>query len=141
MRVFREPCDVADLDEQPGGAGGAHAVQVHQGGAGGFDQRLELFVGGLLAGIDPLQVGDQLRGDPASGLAGNITGPDFGQERLSLGCGEVSLGSARDEFQQQLVQLGGHPGVVLTQRASPVDQGPQHGRSTRELSPEWCTTW
>jgi hypothetical protein len=39
--------------------------------------------------------------------------------------GEVLLGSARDEFQQELVELGGHPGVVLAERPAPVDQDPQ----------------
>ena len=36
--AVREPGDVADLDQQPRGAGGADAVQVQQGGAGRGDQ-------------------------------------------------------------------------------------------------------
>jgi hypothetical protein len=54
-----EPGDVGDLDQQPGGNGGADAVQVHQRGAGGGDQRFE-FGGGGLALVDPLEVADQL---------------------------------------------------------------------------------
>ena len=61
--VVREPGDVADLDQQPGGAGRADAVQVHQCGAGGGDEFLEFFVGLLGALVDPLEVTDQLRGD------------------------------------------------------------------------------
>ena len=87
---------------------------------------LELLVGGLLAGVDPLQVGDQLGGDPAAGLAGGVAGSDLGQQRLGLGGGQVLLRPAWDQLEQQLVQLGDHPGVVLTQRPAPVDQDPQH---------------
>ena len=38
MRPGREPGDVADLDQQPGGAGRADPVQVSQSGAGGPEQ-------------------------------------------------------------------------------------------------------
>ena len=41
--------------------------------------------------------------------------------------GQVPLGAAGDELEQQLVELGDHPGVVLTQGATPVGQDPQHG--------------
>jgi hypothetical protein len=68
----REPGDVADLDEQPSGAGGADALEVQQRGAGGLDQLAQFFVGGLLPLVDRLQVTDQFRGDPAAGLAGGI---------------------------------------------------------------------
>ena len=97
--LVREPGDVADLDQQPGGAGGADAVQVEQTGAGGFDQLGELLVGGLLPGIDPLQVSDQLGGDPAAGLADDVAGPDLGQQCLGLaprtGPASPRRGSAR----------------------------------------------
>jgi hypothetical protein len=36
--VVREPGDVADLDQQPGGAAGADAGQVEQAGAGRGEQ-------------------------------------------------------------------------------------------------------
>ena len=42
-----EPGDVGDLYQQPGGAGGADALQVVQAGAGGFDELLELLVRGF----------------------------------------------------------------------------------------------
>ena len=86
----------------------------------------ELLVRGLLARVDPLEVADQLGGDPAAGLAGDVAGPDLGQQRLGLGGGQVLLRPAGDQLQQQLVQLGDHPGVVLAQGAAPVDQDPQH---------------
>ena len=91
------------------------------------DEFGELLVGGLLALVDPLEVGDQLRGDPTAGLAGGVAGSDLGQQCLGLAGGEVLLRPARDQLQQQLVQLGDHPGVVLTERAAAVDQDPQHG--------------
>ena len=69
-----EPGDVADLDQQPGRTGRSDAVQVQQAGPGGRDQVDEFLVGGLLAGIDPLQVGDELGGDAFAGLAGGVPG-------------------------------------------------------------------
>ena len=63
--AWREPGDVADLDEQPGGAGWAHPVQVGQGGAGPGEQRGEFFVRVFLALTASFQVADQLGGDPA----------------------------------------------------------------------------
>ena len=57
----------------------------------------------------------EFRGDPTAGLAHGVAGPDLGEDRLGLGGGEVLLGPAGDELEQQLVQLGDHPGVVLTQ--------------------------
>src|SRR3954451_14554698 len=98
----------------PGCAGGTHPVQVHQTGASGFEELLEFLVRRLLAGIDPLEVCDQLRGDPTTGLAGSVTGSDLRQKCLRLGGGEETLGTTGDQLKQQLVQLGGHPGVVLT---------------------------
>jgi hypothetical protein len=41
--------------------------------------------------------------------------------------GQALLRATRDEFEEQLVQLGHHPGVVLTERAATVDQDPQQG--------------
>jgi hypothetical protein len=40
-----EPGDVADLDQQAGGAGGSDPVQVDQAGSGGLDE-LDEFAGG-----------------------------------------------------------------------------------------------
>ena len=107
-----EPGDVTDLDQQPGGAGGPDAVQVHQRGAGGGDKFLEFFVGLFGASVDSFEVGDQLRGDPAAGLADRVTRSDRGQQCLGLGDGQALLRATRNEFEQQLVQLGDHPGVM-----------------------------
>jgi hypothetical protein len=51
--LVREPGDVADLDQESGGAGGPDAVEVQQPGAGGGDELGELIVGGLLARVEP----------------------------------------------------------------------------------------
>jgi hypothetical protein len=53
VALGREPGNVTDLDQQPGGAGGADAVQAEQCGACLFDQGGELLVRGLLARVDP----------------------------------------------------------------------------------------
>jgi hypothetical protein len=87
---------------------------------------VSFLVGCLLAGIDSLQVGDQFRGDPAADLPGGIAWAHCGQQRSGLAGGEVLLRSTGDQLQEQLVELGDHPGVVLTQRPSPVHQDPQH---------------
>jgi hypothetical protein len=123
--LFGEAGDVADLDQQPGGARRADAGQVEQSGAGRGDQLGEFLVRGLLPLIDPLQVTDQLRRDPTSGLAGGITRSHLRQQGPGLPGGQVLLRTARDELQQELVQLGDHPGVVVAERATAVDQDPQ----------------
>jgi hypothetical protein len=48
----------------------------------------------------PLEVGDQLRGNPAAGLADGVARPDLGQQGLGLRRGQVLLGTAGDQFQQ-----------------------------------------
>jgi hypothetical protein len=108
------------------GAGGADAVQIHQRTAGGGDQLFEFLGGGLLALVDPLEVTDQLGGDASACLARGIARPHGGQQGLGLGGGQGRLGPAGDELQQQVVQLGDHPGVVLAQAATTVDHDPQH---------------
>ena len=109
------PGDVTDPDQQPSGAGGADAVQVHQAGAGGGEEFFELFVRGLLAGVDPLEVRDEFGSDPATGLAHDVAGTHPGQQSLGLRGGEVLLRPARDQLQQQLVELGDHPRMVIAQ--------------------------
>lgn len=81
----------------------------------GGEQFGELFVGLFGTLVDPLKVTDELGRDPAAGLADRVSGSDRGQQCLGLGGGQALLGSARDQLQQQLVQLGDHPCVVLTQ--------------------------
>jgi hypothetical protein len=115
VRPGREPGDVADLGQQPGSAGRADPVQVSQGGASGPEQHAEFPVCVLLALVDAFQVADQLGGDPATGLARGIAGPDGGQQNSGLDRRKALLGPAGDELEQQLMQLGDHPGVVFTQ--------------------------
>ncbi len=117
---------VAELDQEAGGAGGADSVQVHQCGAGRLHEGGELLVGGLLALVDPLEVGDQLGRDPAAGLAGEVARADGGQEGFSLRGGQVLLRSAGDQLEQQVVDLQHLAGVLVAEGAAPVDQHPQH---------------
>jgi len=109
-----EAGDVSDLDQQSRSAGGSDAVQVQQAGAGRCDELPELFVRGLPPRVDPLEVRDQLGRDPASGLAHDVPGPHGREQCLGLGSGQALLRTTRDH-QQQRVQLGDHPRVVLAQ--------------------------
>ena len=56
MPPVREPGDISDLDQQPGGAGWADPLQAHQRGPGRLERRDQFPVGGLLALVDALQV-------------------------------------------------------------------------------------
>jgi hypothetical protein len=105
---------------------GAYAAQVEQAGVGGPEQLGEFLVGGLLAGVDPLEVSDEFGGDAAPGLPDDVAGTHLGQQCLGLHRGQVSLRPAGNQLEQQLVQLGGLAGVLLTERAAAVDQDPQH---------------
>ena len=120
-----EPVDVADLDEEPGGRGRSDAVQVHQGGAGLDDELLDLLVEGLGALIDLLQIADQFEGDAFAGLADQVAGPHPGEQDSGLGRRQVLLRAARNELEQQLMDLGDHPVMVLTESAAAVSQDPQ----------------
>ncbi len=111
--LVREPGDVTNLDEEPGRTGGADAVQIEQSGSRLRQQFGELLVGGFLAGIDPLEVTDQLGSHPASGLADGIAGTDLGEQRLGLSGGKVLLRPAGDQFQQQH-----HPATGRLRRSS-----------------------
>ena len=87
---------------------------------------LELLVRGLLAGVDPLEVGHQLGRDPLAGLADRVARADPGQQGPGLGGGEVLLRATGQHFQQDPVQLADLAGVLLADRAAPVDQQLQH---------------
>ncbi len=67
-----EPRDVTDVAEEARRAGGADAVQGEQAAAGRGHQLFELSAGGLDAPAGPRQLGDQLGGEPAAGLAGAL---------------------------------------------------------------------
>ena len=74
MPPVGEPGDVAGLDQEPCGAGRADPFQGSQRGAGGLQRRGQLLARGFLALVDPLQVADQLGGDPPPGLPGRSRG-------------------------------------------------------------------
>jgi hypothetical protein len=83
-----EPVDVAGAGEQPGGARGPDAVQLHQGRSAGGDQFGEFPVQrpGSLAG--GLELASQPGGEPAAGLAGQVPRPDGGDQRPGLPGGQ-----------------------------------------------------
>lgn len=66
-------------------------MQVEQAGAGGLHEGVEFLVGGLGAGIYPLEVDDQLERDPLADLADLVTRPNAGKNPPCLGCGQVPL--------------------------------------------------
>jgi len=68
----------------------------------------------------------QLDAAPA-GLSRAVAWTDLGEKDFRLCRGQVLLRPAGDELQQEVVQLGHHPRVVLTQSPAPIDQDPQHG--------------
>ena len=96
---------------------GADAAQAQQRGAGGGDEGLELFVRGLLAGVDPFEVCDELGRDPLTGLAHRVARSDPGEQDLGLGGGEVLLRATGQHFQQD-------PVIWLTLRvcSSPIER-------------------
>ena len=61
----------------------------------GQDHDLELGGGGLDLLVDRDQLGDQLGGEPAAGLPGQVPGPHRGEDRLGLSGGQVLLRLAR----------------------------------------------
>ena len=121
VRLVGEAGDVTDLDQEPGCAGGADAVQVEQRGAGGFHVGDEFLVGLLLALVDPLEVFNQLQGDPFASDADNVGWLHAGQQSTGLGGREVPFGAAGDQLQQQLVQLAHLHGVFLTDPAAAIN--------------------
>ena len=48
------------------------------------DELTQLLVRGPLARVDGLEVGDELSGDPPSGLAGSVPRTELRQQRLRL---------------------------------------------------------
>jgi hypothetical protein len=93
-----EAGDVTDVAQQPCRAGRTDAVQVRHGAAGGSHQLLEFGVGGLDALVDPGELGDHLGGEPAAGLAGDVTRADGGQQLPGLRRGQELLRPAREQF-------------------------------------------
>ena len=83
------------------------------------------------------QVRDELGGDPFAGLADRVARADPGQQGLGLGGGEVLLGATGQHFQQDPVQLADLAGVLVPDRAAPVDQQLQHFELQR-LTPMLC---
>ena len=65
--------------------------------------------------MDAYQVADQFGGHPASGLPDDVTWANSVEQRLGLNGGEVLLRSTWNQLEEQLVELGDHPGVVLTE--------------------------
>jgi hypothetical protein len=124
-----EAGDVADVGQDPGGAGRADAVEAHQPGAGSGDrlsqpagQRLEL-------AVESLHFSYQLDGELPTRPPGQVRWPHRREHRLGLQGGQVPGGAAGNKFGQQPVQP-----VQPVQRLSPgpgqfvaaIGEQPQH---------------
>src|SRR6266511_5198611 len=86
-----EPVDVADVAQQPGGAGRTDAAQLLQGGAGGLDQLGQLRVGSLDLLVDDGDLGDQLRGQLPAGAPDDVPRPDRVEQGTGLLGGQELL--------------------------------------------------
>jgi hypothetical protein len=127
--AVREPGDVADVGEDPGRAGRTDAIDVHQVRARREDHGLELGFHRLELGVQAVQVLQFLRGHPAAGLPGQVTGPDCGQQRLVLADGFLHRRPAGQQPQEQPVHPVErlHPGagqLVAAAAASATPSAP-----------------
>ena len=83
---------------------GPMPVSAGEAAAGRGEQFVELFVGGLLAQVDPLEVTDQLHGDPQRALPAASRGRTVASSLVAWAAGQVLLRTTRNEFQQQDMQ-------------------------------------
>jgi hypothetical protein len=99
-----EPGDVADVGQDAGSHDRADAVDVHQTGAAGEHDRLQL--GGRLLdlGLDRDQLGQLLGGDATASLPSDVPRSDGGQHGLGLAGGEVTFRLPWQEFSQQCLE-------------------------------------
>ena len=123
------------VSEQPGGAGGPGAVQLHQGGPAGGDQPGELFVQGPGLLIDRPGLAGQLHGEPAAGLAGQVPRLDGGDQRAGLPGGQELPGPAGQQSPAAAGAAGRRPGCGPGRarrggrRACPLPPGPPRART------------
>ena len=74
------------------------------------------------------ELGDQLGGEPAAGLAGDVTRADRGQQVLRLRGGQELLRPAGEQFQQQPVQPVHRLRAGHAQLITAIGQQPQRHR-------------
>jgi hypothetical protein len=126
--LAREPTDVTDLTEEPGGQHRPDPKQLHQAGVGPGDRRRDARLHRLYAPVQVAHVGDEVGGDLVAGDRRRSGGSDRGEQGGGAPGGEVTAGAAWDQVHQQPVQpvdgLGAHGHQVLT----PVGQQVQHHR-------------
>jgi hypothetical protein len=84
LRV-REAPHVADVGQNPGGAGGSDPVQVHHVRTRGTYRFGQLGLECLGAGVEPEQVGELVGGQPPHGAPHQIAGADPREHRLVCG--------------------------------------------------------
>jgi hypothetical protein len=84
MVTAGEAADIADVAQQPGGAGRADPVELLQRAAGGLDQFGELLVRSFDLLVDDGDLRDELRGQLPAGAADDVAGPDRVEQREDI---------------------------------------------------------
>jgi hypothetical protein len=134
-----EPVDVADVGQQPRGAGGADAVQVEQCGAAGDHPLAKIFLRDLHLPADRLKLADQLHDQTTAGLPHDVPRLDRRHERTGLRRGQELLCATGKKRQQQPVETvdGLGPGAAeLTRTCADSFAG-----TSRTVSPSWTSRW
>ena len=128
--------DVADVREQPGGAGGADPVQLQQGRPALGHQRGEFLLDGLDPLVDALELDDQLDREPAAGLPNEVAGFDGRDHRPGLLRGQERLRAAREQFQQKPMQPVDRLGPGPPELIAAVNEHPHHHQVGFDLHPD-----
>ena len=84
MVAVGEAAHVADVGQDPGGAGGSDPGQVHQVRPGCEHRLLQFRLECLELGVESDQVGELVGGQPPHGAPNEITGTQPSQHRLVL---------------------------------------------------------
>ena len=118
----REPGNVPDVSQDPGSAGRADAMDVHQVRASREHRGFQLGFHALEFGVQAVQVFQFLRGHPAAGLPRQVTGPDRGKQPLVLAHGLLHRRPAGQQAQEQAVHpvqgLGAGAGQLVAPAAA-----------------------
>ena len=96
----------------------------------------QFLLGGLDLLVDGLELGDQLDGEPAPGLADDVAGLDRGDQGPGLRRGQELLRPAGKQLQQQPVQPVDGLGAGPAQLVTAVDQHAHHDQVVIDLDPD-----
>jgi hypothetical protein len=118
----------AGKEVTPGGAGRSDALQIEQSTAGAGDEFGQFPLRDLDLLVDDDEFVDEFQREPAAGLTDHVARSDGGERGAGLLPGQVLLGAAGNEFEQQVVRSGDEFGAVAAELLTTVDQQPQRDR-------------